>query len=137
METIFVNLLGDVFTIAGLFYDDLQSVSSTIVQLKEVLEKAGIAISEKSIEELTLHLENLASVSGHKLGRAHILTEEEERVLQDYYDDLAKTNQMMMEAEESEKELQQLLEEEIPTEEEAMKEADEFEREWMEKGEIF
>lgn len=111
MESILVDLISEVFTIAGNFYDDLQSVPFTIDELKQAFEKAGVTVSENSIEELTLHLENLASVSRHKLGHARILTEREEKILQEYEEDCALEAQLMMEADESENELRRLLEE--------------------------
>lgn len=77
METILVNLIGDVFSIAGQFYDDLQSVPLTIDELKQALERAGIIISEHSIEELTLHLENLSTTRLNKAEYARIIEEYE------------------------------------------------------------
>ena len=118
MESILVNLISDVFSIAGQFYDDLQSVPLTIDELKQAFEKAGIIVSEKSIEEITLHLENLSATT--RLNKA-----EHARIIQEYEEERAAMYEAAM------------YKEEIPTEEEALREADEFEKELMEKGEIF
>ena len=58
-----MNLICDVISTSGHFYEDLEPLNAIVSELEERFEIAGIHFSTKEIDSLRNHLQSLADCS--------------------------------------------------------------------------